>query len=332
MNPLLIAQLGSAAIGGISGILSGNSANKANLQAVRETNKANAELAKYNWQQQVDMWNAQNAYNTPSAQMQRYSAAGLNPHLIYGQGSNGNSSSIPTPQLPTMQAGRVEPLPFGEAANGVTSALHAVYDQKLNRDRLESENSLRRSQIASQSMENVKRSGEVLKIMADAGLSRQKMQQSSELFKHTLKAAELANSQAALDIQNTRNDLSLFPLRKTQAALQIDLMNSNLGLNSMQAKKISQDILESAERIVKLAAESRQVRLLNYKLGLGNRFEELTQQDQVSMVSQKLLDITLRNQWHAEYGFAGGEVSSTSSAIHYQVKNVISSILNSFKN
>lgn len=34
-----------------------------------------------------------NAYNTPAAQMARYSAAGLNPNLIYGQGTPGNQPS-----------------------------------------------------------------------------------------------------------------------------------------------------------------------------------------------------------------------------------------------
>lgn len=33
----------------------------------------------------LKMWNLQNAYNTPSAQMQRFAEAGLNPNLIYGQ-------------------------------------------------------------------------------------------------------------------------------------------------------------------------------------------------------------------------------------------------------
>lgn len=32
-------------------------------------------------------------YNTPKAQMQRYSDAGLSPYLIYGQGSSGNAST-----------------------------------------------------------------------------------------------------------------------------------------------------------------------------------------------------------------------------------------------
>lgn len=37
--------------------------------------------------QQWAMWNAQNAYNTPAAQMERLKEAGLNPMLVYGHGS-----------------------------------------------------------------------------------------------------------------------------------------------------------------------------------------------------------------------------------------------------
>lgn len=38
-------------------------------------------------------WNRTNAYNAPSAQMQRYKDAGLNPHLIYGQSNTAPSVS-----------------------------------------------------------------------------------------------------------------------------------------------------------------------------------------------------------------------------------------------
>lgn len=43
-----------------------------------------------------DMWHAQNAYNTPKAQMQRFSDAGLNPHLIYGQTNTSAPISVPS--------------------------------------------------------------------------------------------------------------------------------------------------------------------------------------------------------------------------------------------
>ena len=44
--------------------------------------------------QNVALWNMQNAYNDPSAQMQRLQNAGLNPNLVYGGGNvTGNTTS-----------------------------------------------------------------------------------------------------------------------------------------------------------------------------------------------------------------------------------------------
>lgn len=40
-------------------------------------------------------WDRQNAYNAPKAQMERFKEAGLNPNLIYGQGTPGNASATP---------------------------------------------------------------------------------------------------------------------------------------------------------------------------------------------------------------------------------------------
>lgn len=47
----------------------------------------------------IKFWNMQNAYNSPAAQMQRFQDAGLNPNLVYGQGTPGNAASIPTPDV-----------------------------------------------------------------------------------------------------------------------------------------------------------------------------------------------------------------------------------------
>lgn len=77
---------------------------KDNIAAVEAANRGNMELAKYQFEQNLEQWNRQNAYNTPLAQMQRFKEAGLNPNLIYGQGSNGNASSSPEYKAPTLQA------------------------------------------------------------------------------------------------------------------------------------------------------------------------------------------------------------------------------------
>jgi len=46
-------------------------------------------------QDNIDFWNLQNSYNTPQQQMQRYQEAGLNPALMYGNGTPGNAASAP---------------------------------------------------------------------------------------------------------------------------------------------------------------------------------------------------------------------------------------------
>lgn len=51
-------------------------------------------LNKNAFEQNLQMWNLQNAYNDPSAQMQRLANAGLNPNLVYGGGNvTGNTTS-----------------------------------------------------------------------------------------------------------------------------------------------------------------------------------------------------------------------------------------------
>lgn len=67
--------------------------------------KYQQKLAEQQNQYNIDMWKMQADYNSPQAQMQRFKDAGLNPNLIYGQGSNGNMSSAPqmvTPNAPEL--------------------------------------------------------------------------------------------------------------------------------------------------------------------------------------------------------------------------------------
>lgn len=117
MNPNVLGSLitgGANVLGGLFGMGSQASANKANL-----------ELAKYQNEWNEKMWHMQNEYNLPKNQMARYLDAGLNPNLIYGSGSAsaGNSTSVPT--AANMH---VEPLPvpnLGEAANQVVSNIRA---------------------------------------------------------------------------------------------------------------------------------------------------------------------------------------------------------------
>ena len=72
-------------------------------KAQQSANEANIQLARENREWQAEQVEKQNAYNTPSAQMQRWIEAGLNPNLIYSQGTSGNQSSTPSSTVPTVQ-------------------------------------------------------------------------------------------------------------------------------------------------------------------------------------------------------------------------------------
>lgn len=75
-----------AIIAGVSTIVQGI--------AQRRQEKKNRELAEFQNEANQEAIDRQNAYNSPQSQMARYSQAGLNPNLIYSQGSPGNQSSI----------------------------------------------------------------------------------------------------------------------------------------------------------------------------------------------------------------------------------------------
>ena len=150
-------------ISGVGSLLGGIGSSAMNNKAVRDTNKANMEIAKYQaqWQQQenekayqrsLNMWNLQNEYNSPTQQMARIRAAGLNPNLVYGNGVTGNSSGS-TPQYepakfnaPTMQAYRGWNLGISDAI----SQFLAYRTVKAQVDNMEAQNSLIRQQTATE--------------------------------------------------------------------------------------------------------------------------------------------------------------------------------------
>lgn len=100
-------SLASAIISSSSSKKQANRINQSNLSQQFMANQANMELAKYQADQNQKFIDAQNAYNEPRMQQSRMAAAGLNPNLMYGQGSPGNQSSPNRYEAPTMQPGRI---------------------------------------------------------------------------------------------------------------------------------------------------------------------------------------------------------------------------------
>lgn len=93
-------------------------ANIANVASSFASNIAAIGQSKAAYKRQLEFWNLQNAYNTPSAQMQRLADAGLNPNLMYGQGNTGNAvnlSSVGAPKLNTYQLNGLQEAAIAQA-------------------------------------------------------------------------------------------------------------------------------------------------------------------------------------------------------------------------
>lgn len=152
---------GASVLDSILKFFNQKSANKTNVQMTRETNAANMEIANRNNAMQVamnrenndfnrrmalEMFNLENAYNSPIEQMARLRAAGVNPALYFAN-SNGSagvgdastpsaSSSGISPSMPNLVAPHVEPLP--SLVGGSIAALHQlaqIYDFKASAEK-----------------------------------------------------------------------------------------------------------------------------------------------------------------------------------------------------
>ena len=86
---------------------------------VGEQNAYNVLLAKYESEMNRKLIQEQNEYNSPLNQIKRYQAAGLNPNLIYGNGSSssGNQQTPAQYRAPSIQAPHIDigDLGIGEA-------------------------------------------------------------------------------------------------------------------------------------------------------------------------------------------------------------------------
>lgn len=102
-RPLKCSDIGAGIISGAGSLIGGlfsssgsRYAARKQLQAVRETNQMNYQIAQDNNAFNERMWNLQNEYNTPSAQRARLEAAGLNPYLMLDGSSTGVAQSAPS--------------------------------------------------------------------------------------------------------------------------------------------------------------------------------------------------------------------------------------------
>lgn len=188
--------------------------------------KQNKELAKYQYDLNMQAWREQNAYNAPDQQMARLQAAGLNPNLVYGSGAVGNTTSgVPEYDRPTA-------------------------DYRTN-PRLDL------AQTIMQHQQLRKSDAEIAKLQADTHISERVAD--TELLKQINLAIENESNQVHFDIlRRMKNDII------AKAAAEPELLKSQTVSNYANANRANQAIVESGYTIqqIQQAVRESQARIL----------------------------------------------------------------------
>ena len=177
--------LGSVAAAGINAWQSNQNTDKS-IAAQQEENRKNREynlkLAQMQNQWNLEQWQRENEYNSPSAQMARMRAAGLNPDMMYGGGVSGNLAA----SSPDMTAG--------------SPAIAQDFTALASKKTLGS--ALMESLALEQANANInKTKAETQKTLADAGLSQISLEYADMEKKLGLKMTEAEYEKVKQDLE-----------------------------------------------------------------------------------------------------------------------------------
>ena len=312
MDPLITTGLITA----VSSILGGLFGNRSNKRANESTYR---------------LWKENNGYNTPAAQMERLKQAGLNPNLVYGSITTGNSSSPASYQAPTIDA----------SSYGLNTAFttgldsYAKYvgtkDVQASTDLKETqiENNKQENQILYQRYLDSKLDYDIKKTnygwsLQDRNLNLSMKNTQHDAMKLNNRAMELSNESKKLQIQEQEFQKSLQPLRKEQ--LEATLANTHQQLDNLRAqysKTVAETGLTSQkskllaeEILIKRAEADVATRIWQAKAVLGEGATIQQQQDYINslkdsdmkdhlIIGQRIKNRNERNKGWYDFLFFG---------------------------
>lgn len=132
---MALSALASAGISLGSNLVSQFFGNTAARSQAREQNELN-----------MQNWLKQQEYNSPKNQMARFSEAGLNPQLIYGQGTPGNAVSAPVSEAKPRFAPKIDALGAYQNAVQIQQLTQTVENLKSNQELITANETLKREQ------------------------------------------------------------------------------------------------------------------------------------------------------------------------------------------
>lgn len=262
--PALIGAAGSIFGGFVNGI-GQSEANEANDRLNRLNRQWQSEENQKNRDWQEKMWNAQNAYNTPSAMMARYKEAGLNPYLVGNDSGIGQASSAASPSMVGAPSA-IEQRPVNPLM-GVGPAFNA-YLQSKSVD----------ANVANSNAQSMKEYAQAYSLLANTGMSHDQILKTLKPFTSSFDGSigsDSVQQKLSYDarqslLQGDRQELvnritRLYGFEKAQLVNRnLQLANDKTGAEidriMMQTKVSEQDIRESVSRIAANYAQAFKLR------------------------------------------------------------------------
>lgn len=192
----------------------------------------------------ISLWQMQNAYNSPVEQMKRLEQAGLNPNLVYGNGTVANSSSAPSSS--NVQSWNPRPVQFdiGEQVGRIAQV------------------NLLKAQAENVRQDSINKAAQTQGIIAGSSKSSLDLDFAQANFVNALRKSEYemqsAGHKSAIDYETFRQSskqTEIFEdLGYLEKQLQLDLTRSQLGKIKQEIRKISADagLSEVEESVAKM--------------------------------------------------------------------------------
>lgn len=317
---MLGAIFGTAA--SIAGNLASNNNIDKQIAEQRRENQANRDwnlnLAKLQNSWNIDQWNRENAYNSPSSQMVRYKQAGLNPDLIYGQ----QNLSAASPEMtsgdgsqPTDVSNLANKRTIGDivaqaSQTRLTNAQAKLAESQADKTDKETEGQGYQNEIlkSDAAFRDALNSGTVQLNNMSLKVSEKSMQLTDEQITKVRKECvqidqSIQESRAAIDeirqkISNLKTDQAISRLRYLMDAklneATIKKLASECNLNYIQAKKIV-DLLPY--EISSIQASTSKTRT-DTTVALDSLSTAAVTR---AVLGEQSLELSLKNNWNAQY-------------------------------
>lgn len=199
-----------AIIMGIASLVGGIIQNHANKKAAAQQNTANLNLARYSADANQASIDKQNAYNSPESQMARYTAAGLNPALIYGSGSAsaGNQQTAVRMDTPHAEvpANRID---LSSAAGGALNAYLDFNQRQAGIDNLQAQTRLTEERTQTEKFNALLRQTQGKTAEFDYDTKDMLRPYSLQVKESEVRAGKLHIDKTMQEITNLRKDLLL---------------------------------------------------------------------------------------------------------------------------